>query len=36
MFAIAIILFLLDLLFNTVFYWIHVLNIPWWKQIFGK
>ncbi len=35
MFAIAIILFVLDLLFNTVFYSIRVLNIPWWKQIFG-
>jgi preprotein translocase SecE subunit len=35
MFAIAVILFLLDLLFNTVFYSIRVLNIPWWKQIFG-
>src|SRR5688500_2196626 len=29
MFAIAIILFVLDLLFNTVFYSIRVLNIPW-------
>jgi preprotein translocase SecE subunit len=36
MFAIAIILFVLDLLFNTVFYSIRVLNIPWWKQIFGQ
>src|SRR5918993_959989 len=36
MFAIALILFVLDLLFNTVFYSIRVLNIPWWKQIFGQ
>jgi preprotein translocase subunit SecE len=36
MFAIAILLFVLDLLFNTVFYWVHVLRIPWWEQVFGK
>jgi preprotein translocase SecE subunit len=36
MFGIAIILFTLDLIFNTVFYAIRVLNIPWWKQIFGQ
>src|SRR4051812_38043945 len=30
MFAIAILLFVLDLLFNTLFYYLHVLNIPWW------
>jgi preprotein translocase SecE subunit len=36
MFAIAIILFVLDLLFNTVFYGINVLRIPWWKQVFGQ
>jgi preprotein translocase SecE subunit len=35
MFAIAIILFTLDLLFNSVFYFLKVLNVPWWKQIFG-
>jgi preprotein translocase SecE subunit len=36
MFTIAIILFVLDLLFNTVFYWIRVLRIPWWDQVLGK
>ena len=36
MFAIAIILFVLDLLFNTVFYYVDVLKTPWWKQIFGE
>lgn len=35
MFGIAIILFVLDLLFNTVFYAIRVLEVPWWKQVFG-
>jgi preprotein translocase SecE subunit len=35
MFAIAILLFVLDLLFNTLFYAIRVLKIPWWEQIFG-
>jgi preprotein translocase SecE subunit len=35
MFAIAIILFVLDLLFNTVFFYVDVLKIPWWKQVFG-
>ena len=36
MFAIAILLFLLDLLFNTLGYSIGILNIPWWQQIFGQ
>jgi preprotein translocase SecE subunit len=36
MFTIALILFLLDLLFNTVFYYLHILQQPWWKQIFGQ
>lgn len=35
MFGIAIILFVLDLLFNTLFYAIRVLEVPWWKQVFG-
>jgi len=35
MFAIAICLFLLDLFFNTVFYYLHILHDPWWKTIFG-
>src|SRR5690349_13375005 len=35
MFAIAITLFLLDLFFNTVFYYLHILHDPWWKTIFG-
>jgi preprotein translocase subunit SecE len=35
MFAIALILFLYDLLFNSLFYVIDVLKIPWWKQVFG-
>jgi preprotein translocase SecE subunit len=35
MFAIAIFLFLLDLFFNSVFYYLHVLHDPWWKTIFG-
>jgi preprotein translocase SecE subunit len=35
MFTIAIILFVLDLLFNTVFYYLNVLKQPWWKQVFG-
>jgi preprotein translocase SecE subunit len=35
MFAIAIFLFLLDLFFNTVFYYLHILHDPWWKTIFG-
>jgi preprotein translocase SecE subunit len=35
MFAIAICLFLLDLFFNTVFYYLHILKEPWWKQLFG-
>ncbi len=35
MFGIAIILFVLDLLFNTLFYGIRVLEVPWWKQVFG-
>jgi preprotein translocase subunit SecE len=36
MFTIAIILFVLDLLFNTVFYGINILRMPWWKQVFGQ
>jgi preprotein translocase SecE subunit len=35
MFSIAICLFLLDLFFNTVFYYLHILHDPWWKTIFG-
>jgi preprotein translocase SecE subunit len=35
MFGIAVILFVLDLLFNTLFYGIRVLEVPWWKQVFG-
>jgi len=35
MFAIAVCLFLLDLFFNTVFYYLHILHDPWWKTIFG-
>jgi preprotein translocase SecE subunit len=35
MFGIAIILFVLDLLFNSLFYAIRVLEVPWWKQVFG-
>ena len=35
MFAIALILFVLDLLFNTLFYAIRVLEVPWWRQVFG-
>ena len=35
MFAIAAILFVLDLLFNTLFYSIRVLQVPWWRQVFG-
>jgi preprotein translocase SecE subunit len=35
MFAIAVLLFALDLLFNTVFYYLHILQVPWWKQVFG-
>lgn len=36
MFTIALILFVLDLFFNTVFYYLHILQQPWWKQIFGQ
>ena len=36
MFTIAIILFVLDLMFNTLFYWIRVLRVPWWEQVLGK
>lgn len=36
MFTIAIFLFVLDLLFNTLFYAVHVLRIPWWEQVLGK
>lgn len=35
MFGIAIILFVLDLLFNSLFYFLRVLEVPWWKQVFG-
>ena len=35
MFGISIILFVLDLLFNSLFYAIRVLEVPWWKQVFG-
>jgi preprotein translocase subunit SecE len=35
MFAIAITLFLLDLFFNTVFYYLHILHDPWWKTLMG-
>ena len=27
--------FVLDLLFNSLFYFIRVLQVPWWKQVFG-
>ena len=36
MFAIAAILFVLDLIFNTLFYSIRVLEVPWWRQVFGQ
>lgn len=36
MFGIALLLFSLDLLFNTIFYWINILKVPWWEQVFGK
>ena len=35
MFAIAIFLFVLDLFFNTVFYYLHILHDPWWKTLMG-
>ena len=35
MFAIAVCLFALDLFFNTVFYYLHILHDPWWKTFFG-
>jgi preprotein translocase SecE subunit len=36
MFSIAITLFLLDLFFNTVFYYLHILHDPWWKTLLGS
>jgi preprotein translocase SecE subunit len=35
MFSIAIVLFVLDLFFNTVFYYLHILHDPWWKTLMG-